>query len=151
MARKDSAQSQSHGLNDVIGILLGAAALLLMVALLSYDPRDLAANIVPPNNPLHNRIGPLGAWTALILFRVFGVAAFMIPVLLLIYGLGYLLRFLAYLQRRWLWGALLLLCCMGLASMFERDVRMLQQLRATMNAPSVGGYTGYFFYKYVLR
>jgi S-DNA-T family DNA segregation ATPase FtsK/SpoIIIE len=151
MARKDSAQSQSHGLNDVIGILLGAAALLLMVALLSYDPRDLAANFVPPNNPLHNRVGPLGAWTALELFRVFGVAAFMIPVLLLIYGLGYLFQFLAYLQRRWLWGAVLLLCCMGLASMFEKDVRLLQRLQVTLNAPSVGGYTGHFFYKYILR
>jgi DNA segregation ATPase FtsK/SpoIIIE, S-DNA-T family len=151
MARKDSTQSQPHGLNDVIGILLGAAALLLMVALLSYDPHDLTANFVPPNNPLHNRAGPLGAWTALVLFRTFGVAAFMIPVLLLIYGLGYLFQFLAYLQRRWLWGAILLLCCMGLASMFEKDVRLLQRLQVTLNAPSVGGYTGHFFYKYVLR
>ena len=75
----------------------------------------------------------------------------MIPVLLLIYGLGYLLRLLSYLQRRWLWGALLLLCCMGLASMFESDSHWLQRMRATMNAPSVGGYTGYFFYKYILH
>ena len=151
MARKDSALSQPHGLNDVIGILLATAALLLMVALLSYDVRDLAVNYVPPNNPPHNRVGPLGAWTACFLFRMFGVAAFMIPALLLIYALGYLLRFLAYLQRRWVWGALLLLCCMGLASMFESDAHWLQRLRITMNAPSVGGYTGHFFYKYVLR
>jgi S-DNA-T family DNA segregation ATPase FtsK/SpoIIIE len=151
MARKDSAQPQPHGLNDVIGILLATAALLLMVALLSYDARDLAANYVPPNNPPHNRAGPLGAWMALKLFRFFGVGAFMIPALLLIYGLGYLLRFLAYLQRRWIWGALLLLCCMGLASMFENDAHWLQRLRATMNAPSVGGYAGHFFYTYVLR
>ena len=151
MARKDSAQPQPHGLNDVIGILLGTAALLLMVALLSYDPHDLAANFVPPNNPPHNRAGPLGAWMALKLFRVFGVGAFMIPALLLIYALGYLLRFLAYLQRRWVWGALLLLCCMGLASMFENDAHWLQRLRISMNAPSVGGYTGHFFHQYVLR
>jgi DNA segregation ATPase FtsK/SpoIIIE, S-DNA-T family len=151
MARRDSAQEHHHGLNDVIGILLGAAALLLMVALLSYDARDLAENVVPPNNPLHNWVGPLGARAALILFRFFGVAAFMIPVLLLIYGLGYLLRFLNYLQRRWIWGAVLLLCCMGLASMFEKDVRLLQRLQVSLNAPSVGGYTGLFFYKYALR
>jgi S-DNA-T family DNA segregation ATPase FtsK/SpoIIIE len=151
MARKDPGQFQPHALSDVIGILLGTAALLLMVALLSYDPHDLAANFVPPNNPPHNRAGPLGAWTAFFLFRVFGVAAFMIPALLLIYALGYLLRFLAYLQRRWVWGALLLLCCMGLASMFENDARWLQHLRLRMNAPSVGGYTGQFFYKYILH
>ncbi len=151
MARKDSAQLHPHGLNDVIGILLGTAALLLMLALLSYDRHDLAANFVPPNNPPHNRAGLLGAWTALVLFRVFGVAAFMIPALLLIYALGYLLQFLAYLQRRWMWGALLLLCCMGLASMFENDAHWLQRLRATMNASSVGGYTGQFFNNYVLH
>ena len=40
MARKDGPQSHSHGLNDVVGIVLGAAALLLMVALLSYDQGD---------------------------------------------------------------------------------------------------------------
>jgi hypothetical protein len=40
MARKEAQTSaESHGLNDVIGILLGAAALLLMVALLSHDPQ----------------------------------------------------------------------------------------------------------------
>ena len=35
--------------------------------------------------------------------------------------------------------------------MFERDLHWLQKLRATMNAPSVGGYTGMFFYNCVLR
>ena len=54
MARKEAPQSQSHGLNDVIGILLGAAALLLMVALISHDSQDMAADRVPPNNPAHN-------------------------------------------------------------------------------------------------
>ncbi|HZM03871.1 MAG TPA: DNA translocase FtsK [Candidatus Saccharimonadales bacterium] len=151
MARKDSAQPHPHGLNDVIGIVLAAAALLLMLALLSYDPHDSAANMVPPNNPPHNRIGPLGAGVAYVLFRSFGVAAFMIPVLLLIYAFGYLLQFLAYLQRRWIWGAVLLVCCMGLASMFEKDVRWLQQLQKSLNTPSVGGFTGQFFYNHVLR
>jgi S-DNA-T family DNA segregation ATPase FtsK/SpoIIIE len=151
MARKESAQPHSHGLNDVIGIVLAAAALLLMLALLSYDPHDSAANLVPPNNPPHNRIGPLGAGVAYILFRSFGVAAFMIPVLMLVYALGYLLQFLAYLQRRWIWGAILLVCCMGLASMFEKDVRWLQQLQKSLNAPSVGGFTGQFLYNHVLR
>jgi DNA segregation ATPase FtsK/SpoIIIE, S-DNA-T family len=150
MARKDAAQSKSHGLSDVIGILLGTVALLLLVALLSYDPRDLAANYVPPHNPMHNRAGPIGAWTALTLFRLFGVAAFMLPVLLLIYALGYLFQFLSYLRRRWLWGGLLLFCCMGMASMFENDLHWLQRLRTTMNAPSVGGYFGLFLNKYAL-
>src|SRR5271170_4844580 len=127
MARKEATQSQSHGLNDVIGIAIGAAALLLMVALLSHDPRDLAANRVPPNNPIHNLGGPAGAWVAQKLFWIFGIGAFMIPVLLLMFGLGYLFQFLSYLQRRWLWGGVLLLCCMCLASLFEDNFRWLDR------------------------
>jgi S-DNA-T family DNA segregation ATPase FtsK/SpoIIIE len=150
MARKDSAQPHS-GVNDVIGILLATAGLLLMVALLSWDTHDLANNIVPPNNPPHNRIGPIGAWMADHLFWVFGIAAYIIPVLLIAYGVGYLFRILSYLQRRWVWGAVLLLCCMGMATMFERNFRWLQNLRAWMNAPTVGGVIGMFFYNYALR
>ncbi|HEX3718666.1 MAG TPA: DNA translocase FtsK [Verrucomicrobiae bacterium] len=151
MPRKDASKSQPHGLNDVIGIVLGAAALLLLVALLSYDPHDSALNLVPPNNPPRNLGGPLGAWVALKLFRVFGIGAFMIPVLLLLFGLGYIFEFLAYLQRRWVWGVVLLLCCMGLASMFERDLGLLQRLQVALNAPSVGGFVGQFLYRDVLR
>ncbi|HEY3863476.1 MAG TPA: DNA translocase FtsK [Verrucomicrobiae bacterium] len=149
MARKEA--SQSHGLNDVIGVLLGAAALLLMVALLSHDAHDMAANRVPPNNPPHNLGGPIGAWLALELFRVFGVGAFMIPVLLLMFGLGYLFQFLSYLRRRWLWGGVLLICCMCLATLFEGEASWLVHLRQALNAPSVGGYIGYFLNAYVLH
>ncbi|HEX4120121.1 MAG TPA: DNA translocase FtsK [Verrucomicrobiae bacterium] len=151
MPRKDAAKSQSHGLNDVIGIVLGACALLLLVALLSYDPHDSALNFVPPNNPPRNLGGPAGAWVALKLFRVFGIGAFMLPVLLLMFGLGYIFEFLAYLQRRWVWGVVLLLCCMGLASMFENDLGLLRRLQIALNAPSVGGFVGQFLYRDILR
>jgi len=151
MARKDASQSSSRGLNDVAGIALATAALLLMVALLSYDHGDSAVNIVPANNQPHNLGGPLGAWVALRLFWVFGIGAFMIPVLLLMYGLGYIFQFLAYLQRRWLWGAVLLLCCMGLASTFETDFRFLQHLQRGLNAPSVGGLIGQFLEQHGFR
>jgi S-DNA-T family DNA segregation ATPase FtsK/SpoIIIE len=151
MARKEAAKTQSHTLNDVIGIVLGASALLLLVALLSYDPHDSSANMNPPNNPIHNLGGPIGAWVSFVLFRVFGIGAFMIPVLLAMFGLGYMLEFLAYLQKRWLWGLVLLLCCMGVASMFESNVGLLQRLQVALNAPSAGGFVGQFLYRDILR
>jgi S-DNA-T family DNA segregation ATPase FtsK/SpoIIIE len=151
MARKEATQSQSHGLNDVIGVVLAFAALLLVVALLSYDPLDMGLNVTSPNNPLHNPTGPLGAWVALKLFWVFGIGAFMIPVLLLMFGLGYLFRFLSYLRRRWFWGAALLLCCMCLASLFEANWRWLGHLQRALNAPSVGGLIGLFLNAHVLH
>jgi S-DNA-T family DNA segregation ATPase FtsK/SpoIIIE len=150
-ASKEASKSHPHALSDVFGIILGASALLLLVALLSYEPRDSAANFNPPNNPPHNLGGPIGAWVALQLFRVFGIGAFMIPVLLAMFGLGYLLEFLSYLQKRWVWGLVLLLCCIGLASMFEQNVPLLQRLQVALRAPSVGGFIGQFLYQDVLR
>ena len=95
MARKEAAQPHAaRGLNDVFGIVLGCTALLLMVALLSYDPGD-SGDRVPANYPPHNLGGPIGAAVAFGLFRVFGAAAFMVPVLLLVFGLGYLFQFLS--------------------------------------------------------
>ena len=153
MARKEA--PQSHGLNDVIGILLGAAALLLIVAVLSYDPADVSANVTSPNNPPHNWGGPLGAWTAWLLFWVFGIGAFMIPVLLLMFALGYLFHFLSYLQGRWVWGGVLLLCCICLASLFApvhgRDGwAWLKLVGSALNAP-VGGLIGQFLNEHVLH
>ncbi len=90
----------------------------------------------------------------------------MIPPLLLMFGLGYLFRFLSYLQRRWLWGAVLLLCCMGLASLFEDKPAVAQalaehtqrpehnswrqNLQEALNAP-LGGFIGQFLNDYVLH
>jgi S-DNA-T family DNA segregation ATPase FtsK/SpoIIIE len=142
MARKD-AVPRTHGFNDVIGVVLGAAALLLLVALFSYDPHDCSANQVPPNSPVHDLCGPLGVWVAWALFRVFGLAAFTIPVLLIVFGLGYLFAYLSYLQRRWICGVILLVCTMGLLTLFQPNLRLLQSATVGVSAPSAGGYIGY--------
>ena len=62
VARKDSSPNPPphHGFNDVIGIVLICAALFFLITLFSYDPYDLAANRVPPNQTTHNWAGPLG-------------------------------------------------------------------------------------------
>ena len=93
MARKASANSESsHGFNDIIGVALLAVALLLLVSQLSFDRYDLAINIDPPNKPAHNWIGPLGAQMAYACFFVFGFSAYMLPLLLVAFGLAYWLH-----------------------------------------------------------
>src|SRR5208283_5109415 len=124
MPRKDASQSHQHGVHDVIGIVLCLTGLLLLCALLSYDPKDLSAYTTAPNNPLNNWIGPVGAHLGLWLFWAFGLTAYMVPALLIVFGLGYIVGFLSYLPRRWIWGAVLLVCCMGLFSMFETELRL---------------------------
>src|SRR5262252_145346 len=120
MARKTSAESHAaHGFNDIIGIVLTGFSLLLLVALLSYNPGDVSANKLPPNPSTHNWIGPIGAWTAWFWFLVVGAAAYEMPALLFFLGLGCFFDFFSYLRRRWVWTVVLFLCCMGLLDLYR--------------------------------
>ena len=143
MARKDSkdAVPQHRGFSDIIGIVLIAAALLLMAAQLSFDRGDVGANKFPPNQTTHNLIGTAGAFGANLLFQCFGAGAFVLPVLSLLFGLGYLFEFLSYLKRRWVWAAVLFLTCLGFFDLYSP---YLDTLRSNINAVSAGGYLGKF-------
>jgi S-DNA-T family DNA segregation ATPase FtsK/SpoIIIE len=148
MARKDSSgTAPPRGFSDIIGIVLIAGALLLLVAQLSFDRYDIDSNRVPPNQSVHNLIGTAGAFGAHVLFRLFGGGAFVLPVLLLLFGLGYLLCFLSYLQRRWLWAGILFLTCLGFFDLYSG---YFETLRQNMNAPA-GGYVGKLMNDLVFR
>jgi len=119
MARKDARDTgHARGFSDIIGIVLIALALLLLVAELSFDRLDVAANRLPPNEPIHNWIGTFGAWSANGFFKLFGVAAFVLPLLMFVFGLSYLFEFFGYLKRRWTWAAVLFVCCVGLLDLY---------------------------------
>ncbi len=139
MARKETDEQQHHGFNDIIGIVLLSVSFLMFLALFSYSSADLAMNSVPPNATKHNWIGPLGAHLANISFFVLGAAAYILPVLLLGFGLAHLLRLMSYLRRRWLWGIGLLLSCMGVLDLYPG---VFGHLKTNLNAPSAGGFIG---------
>jgi S-DNA-T family DNA segregation ATPase FtsK/SpoIIIE len=61
-------------------LLLGAA-LVLLVALLTHDPGDPSWS-TESSAPVRNLIGPVGAWTAGLLFAGFGRPVFLFPFLL---------------------------------------------------------------------
>jgi len=139
MARKASANSESsRGFNDIIGVVLMAFALLLLVSLFSYHPRDISANVLPPNPSIHNWVGPFGAWLACFCFRWGGAAAYLVPVLLFLVGLGCFFDSFAYLRRRWLWEVVLFLCCMGLLDLYKEHLANVQR---SINA-TAGGIIG---------
>ena len=133
-----------------------AVALLLLVAQLSFDRYDLSIIRDPPNRPGHNWIGPLGAWIAYYSFFIFGFSAYMLPLLLVAFGLAYWLEALAYLKRRWLWAAVLLLSCMGWLHLLDLphlqdNASFISRARTAIAAPSIGGFVGrtlhdYFFW-----
>ena len=81
--------TENKRLNELIGFLCITIAILLALALLTYQPQDVALNVsAPPSDgPLaRNWIGPVGAYAADLLFQVFGFAAFLLPVAIAILG-----------------------------------------------------------------
>jgi len=124
----------------VLGITLISAAVLLLVALYSYDSKDLSRTTTATNPSTVNWIGPAGAWVAYGFFFLFGGAAYLMPALLLLFGLSYLFQFMAYFHRRWVWAAVLLLCCMGGLDLYS-ETGFLKRLHDNINA-TVGGWFG---------
>jgi S-DNA-T family DNA segregation ATPase FtsK/SpoIIIE len=81
--------TENKRLNELIGFVCIMAAVLIGLALISYSPRDAAFNVsgvAADDHPAKNWIGPVGAYTADLLFQVFGFAAFLLPVALGILG-----------------------------------------------------------------
>src|ERR1043166_725533 len=157
MARKEThSAAHARGFSDIIGITLMALALLLLVAQLTFHPHDVASNRVPPNETIHNWIGAFGAWTANRLFRLSVAGAFVLPILMVLFGVGYMFEFCAYLKRRWGWGLIAFVCCIGFLDLYT-DRALLDKLAANprlhsgafletmtlnINAPSAGRHVG---------
>ncbi len=81
----------------------------------------------------------MGAWLANGLFFLFGAGAFVLPPLMLMFGLGYLFEFFSYIRRRLLWASVLFISCLGLLGLYDT---WLERLRANINAPNAGGLFG---------
>jgi S-DNA-T family DNA segregation ATPase FtsK/SpoIIIE len=68
--------------NELAGFLGLTLAVLAVLALLSYSPRDASLNVAaraPQDHPALNWIGPVGAYGADLLFQGLGYAAFLLP------------------------------------------------------------------------
>jgi S-DNA-T family DNA segregation ATPase FtsK/SpoIIIE len=72
----------ARGLRESAIIALGVVALVMFTALVSYSPDDRGFSFTGNSPVVHNRIGPIGAWLADVLFFLFGRPAFLFPVML---------------------------------------------------------------------
>jgi len=147
---------EHRGLNDIVGVVLLGVALLLFVAMTSFERNDIAANTTHPNATAHNFIGPAGAWIAHFFFQAFGAAAFVLPILCVLFGIGCFFNALHYLRRRWPWGLVLFLCCVGFLSLFTDEnivskldqnpklasAGFLEHISRNLGAASAGGVVG---------
>ncbi|HEX8495477.1 MAG TPA: DNA translocase FtsK 4TM domain-containing protein [Pyrinomonadaceae bacterium] len=81
-ARAKAAAPKNTRRNEIIAIVLGALGLLFALCLLSYNPNDPSWNAFGQDR-VRNLVGPFGAWVAASLFQFVGLAAYLMPVLLL--------------------------------------------------------------------
>jgi S-DNA-T family DNA segregation ATPase FtsK/SpoIIIE len=147
MSRKTS--GPHHGRNDVIGVALFFAALLLFVSQISFDRYDISFLTTHVNPTIHNWIKLPGAYLAYASFLVFGLTAYLLPWILALFGIILVLPFLSYLRERigWslLWSALLLISLTGLLYIADGGGRH-GNLHNVIGAPSLGGFLGMLTY-----
>src|SRR5262245_60898199 len=77
--------TKNRRLNELVGLLLFASAILLLVALVSYSPLDPSLNTAatpPAFRPTHNWAGVFGAYVADLLLQVEGITIFLLPVMM---------------------------------------------------------------------
>lgn len=92
-----SAPTRNRRLNELIGLLVMAASLLLFLALVSYHPSDPSLNTArglvhgtETAPPIHNWIGIAGAYLSDLLLQVEGLASFLLPLVLGSLGLAWM-------------------------------------------------------------
>jgi len=75
-------QAVARGLRESAIIALGVVAFVMLVALATYSKNDRGFSSTTDSVEIHNRIGPVGAWLADIFFFLFGLPAFLFPIIL---------------------------------------------------------------------
>jgi S-DNA-T family DNA segregation ATPase FtsK/SpoIIIE len=81
--------TENKRLNELIGFLCITLAVLMALALLSYNPHDSSFNVsarATGESVVRNWIGPAGAYGSDLLFQMFGFAAFLLPAAIVVVG-----------------------------------------------------------------
>ncbi len=89
-----SSTTQEKGLSGVVAralresalFVLGSLALILLIALLTFDVADPSFYTTGEPGPVNNWVGPVGASIGGFLMGLFGCASFLFPVMLAIFG-----------------------------------------------------------------
>jgi len=133
-------QSGHSHVREIWAVVLVGFALLLLLSLISYDPKDWPNTVTSGKQVVNNFIGPVGAWLAFVAFQGFGLGAYFLMVVLTVLGTTLLLQ--QEIPWRGKAGAGLLLlfasCCL-------LHIAGLGRLVKSLYLPdSAGGYVGLF-------
>ena len=75
-----------RGLRESALLVVAGLAVILFLALATYDPIDPAFSVAGDSQIVRNRMGPAGAWFADVAYLLFGRPAYLLPVLVLLAG-----------------------------------------------------------------
>ena len=125
--------------NDVLAIIFFAIAVLLILSLVTYDPKDPSWNSVSSQQKASNLIGTVGAYISNIFLELFGLAALAIPVLLIFLALRiFFAEAPGFPKRKAVGSALLMAALSGFLALFPTlGISLLD------HAASNGGMLGY--------
>lgn len=76
----------AHAVRESALWVFGALAIIMLVALLTYDPRDPGFSRTGDGSEVHNQIGAAGAWFADASYSLFGAPAYLFPAMMLLAG-----------------------------------------------------------------
>ena len=140
---------------EVIALAILGAGILLLLSLFSFNPKDLPFYSQPALQPKDNLVGPAGAYVGGILFLLFGLGAYLFPMVLMSGGLLlFFAKEVRYSQKFLYLGILLVTgaCLLQLAApVFGPSLAnpLFSGAQGLDGAPSAagkmpGGYIGYF-------
>jgi len=138
MAKKK--QRKDNGIRKIWGVLFIALFIFSLLGLYSYDAGDVSINQVPPNDPIHNFIGLIGAWISYGLLAAFGVGAYLTPLWCLIVGIIMAVDEEDSVWRKVMWATVSVLM---LSLSVELNDGMWASVVAKLNLPFTGGFIGY--------
>ena len=125
--------------NEVLAVVLIAAAILLVLSLFTYDPRDPSFNSVGPQRDPRNLIGIVGAFISDEFLQWFGLASLLIPVLLVIVAArAFSTTNPGFPARKAVGAALLLIAFSGFMALFpEIKIGLLMRLNGMFSSFAV--------------
>jgi len=124
----------------VLGTVIFLGALFLGFSLWSYDWRDIALLKYPPNSPMLNWFGLVGAWNSFLLLMLLGLSAYLVPVVLGVFGLTMLLGGSSQPGARAGWGVTTLVSASLLFELYGGGLRTVCE---DLNLVDPGGLAGH--------
>lgn len=134
MGRKDKLSIAQ----EVGAIILIGAAILIFLALFSFAPQQVGW--AAGGREFANYIGPLGAHVAAALYAALGLAGWIAPMLLMLWGVGLWVNPQLCGPMKIIWGALLLI---SLSCLFEVQPWLFHTIKEDLSLIALGGMTGH--------